>query len=118
MDVVDFIQAATAAAFLTNLIVGGVKRGWVTMPAAATVSLAFIAAVGSQFLLLTAKDVTFTRPIVALAVIVGIVAWGLSIGQVEVQRKADRVEVKIQTALDSPAGTTRAQLDKEIEKQN
>lgn len=116
-DVGGFLLAAGAAAFLAKLLVDGIKIA-VDLPRFAPVLLAFIGAQGFQFGLLMTQEIIFTRAIIAGAVITGFVAWGLAIGATMAQTKGDKVETKIQTALDSPAGTTRAQLDKSVEKQN
>ncbi len=110
-SVAGFITAAAGAAFLANLIVSGIKKA-VDLPRWAPVLLAFIAATGGQFLLLLTENATFDRVTNAKAVVIGLIAWGLAIGAVEVQRKGDKVEEKIDAALKADKGTTRAELDK------
>lgn len=112
-SVAGFITAAAGAAFLANLIVGGIKKA-VDLPRWAPVLLAYLAATGGQFLLLITEGAIFTTPIIAKAIVIGLIAWGLSIGLVEVQRKGDKVDEKIDTALAMERGSTRAELEKVV----
>ncbi len=110
-SVAGFITAAAGAAFLANLIVGGVKKA-MDLPRWGPVLLAFVAATGSQFLLLLTENATFDKVTNAKAMVIGIIAWGLSIGLVEVQRKGDKVEEKVEVALKLPAGSTKADVER------
>lgn len=116
-DVAGFIQAAATVAFLAKLAVDGIKIA-TDLPRAAPVVLAFVAAIVFQGLLMLSKQSAFDGPTIAGGAIIAFVAWGLAIGVTMAQTKADKVEAKIQTALDSTAGTTREQLDKIVERQN
>ncbi len=116
-DIAGFSQAAATVAFLAKLAVDGIKIA-VDLPRAGPVALAFVAALVFQTLLLLSKSAPLDGPTIAGAAITAFVAWGLAIGVTMAQTRADKVEQKVQTALDSPAGTTRAELDKAIEKQN
>lgn len=115
-DVAGFIAAAAGAAFLTNLIVGGIKRALPNLSSAVIVGLAFVSAEAGQFLLLVSQDAQFTRSSIAAATIIGLVAWGLAIGQVEVQRKADRVDEKIDKAIAMPSDTTKAEVEAAVKR--
>lgn len=115
--IAGFVQAAATVAFLAKLAVDGIKIA-VDLPRAGPVVLAFVAALIFQALLLLNQQATFDGPTIAGAGITAFIAWGLAIGVTMAQTKANKVEEKIQTALDQPSGTTRAQLDKIVEKQN
>ena len=61
--------------------------------------------------MLLSQNATFTNPTIASATIIGLIAWGLAIGATELQRKANRTEEKIDTALNMPKGSSRAELE-------
>lgn len=109
-NLAQFIQAAAGAAILAKMVVDGLKMA-VDMPRWAPVLLAFIAAQGGEFLLLLSQNAEFTNPAIAQAVIIGLIAWAIAIGSTELQKKANRTEEKIDTALNMPKGSTRAELE-------
>ena len=114
-NVAGFLQAAAASAFLAKLIVDGIKIG-IDLPRWGPVLLAFIAAQLAQFGLLFSEDAVLTRPTVAGAAITGVVAWGLAIGVTMAQTKGDRVEEKVDAALALPAGSTKADVEAKVKK--
>lgn len=112
-NLAQFIQAAAGAGFIAKMIVDGIKMA-VDMPRWAPVLLAFIAAQGGEFLLLLSQGATFTQQTIAQAVTIGLIAWGLTIGVTELQKKANKTEERIDTALGMPAGSTKDDLNREM----
>ena len=105
-----FIQAAAGAGFIAKMIVDGVKMA-IDMPRWAPVLLAFVAAQGGEFLLLLTQGAIFTQQSIAQAIVIGLIAWGLTIGVTELQRKANRTEERIDTALAMPEGSSKDDLE-------
>src|SRR4026207_516236 len=97
-NLATFIQAAAGAGFIAKMVVDGVRMA-VDMPRWMPVLLAFIAAQGGGFLLLLSQGATFNQQVVAQAVTIGLIAWGLTIGVTELQKRANRTEERIDTAL-------------------
>lgn len=112
-NLAQFIQAAAGAGFIAKMVVDGVRMA-VDMPRWAPVLLAFFAAQGGQFLLLLSQDATFTNQTIAQAVTIGLIAWGLTVGATELQKKAGKVDEKIDTALDMPSGSSRMDLERAV----
>ena len=106
----QFIQAAAGAAFISKMIVDGIRMA-VDMPRWTPILLAFLAAQAGEFLLLLSQGSTFTTQSTAQAGIIGLIAWGLTIGVTELQRKANRTEERVDAALAAPAGTTKKESD-------
>lgn len=109
-NLAQFIQAAAGAAFIAKMVVDGIRMA-VDMPRWMPVLLAFIAAQVGEFLLLLSQGATFTTQATAQAGIVGLIAWGLSIGVTELQKRASRVEERVDAALAAPAGTSKKESD-------
>jgi hypothetical protein len=109
-----FIQAAAGAGFIAKMIVDGVRMA-VDMPRWMPVLLAFIAAQLGEFLLLFSQAAAFNRQTMAQAVIIGLIAWGLTIGVTELQKKANKTEERIDTALAMPQGSSKDDLEKVME---
>lgn len=109
-DLAQFIQAAAGAGFIAKMVVDGIRMA-VDLPRWAPVLLAFVAAEGGEFLLLLSQGATFTTQTTARAVIVGLIAWAIAIGSTELQKRANRTEEKINTALNMPKGSSRADLE-------
>lgn len=86
----------------------------VDMPRWMPVLLAFIAAEGGEFLLLLSQNATFTKPTIAQAVIVGLIAWAIAIGSTALQTKAAKVDERIDKALSMPKGATREDLENAV----
>jgi hypothetical protein len=106
-----FTQAAASAGFIAKMVVDGVRMA-VDMPRWMPVLLAFVAAEGGEFLLLFSQNATFNKQSVAQAVVIGLIAWGLTIGVTELQRKANRIDERIDTALAMPKGSSKDDLEK------
>src|SRR4051794_34522475 len=103
MDAITgFIQAALAASLLAKGSVEGVKLA-VTLPRWAPVLLAAVFSFVYEFILLVSQKTVFTNDTIATGFLVAIIAWLLSIGVTMAQTKADKVEERVQTALDLPA---------------
>lgn len=109
----QFIQAAAGAGFIAKMIVDGVRMA-VDMPRWMPVLLAFFAAQVGEFLLLLSQDATFTRQTTARAAVIGLIAWGLTIGVTELQKKASRSEERVEAALQLPAGSTKKDVDNAV----
>lgn len=109
-NLATFIQAAAGAGFIAKMVVDGVRMA-VDMPRWAPVLLAFFAAEGGEFVLLLSQNANFTRVTLAQSFIVGLIAWGLTIGATTLQSKASKVEERVDAALAAPAGATKAQVD-------
>lgn len=86
-NLAQFIQAAAGAAIIAKMVVDGLKMAF-DMPRWAPVVLAFVAAQGGEFLLLLSQNATFSKPTIAQAVLIGLIAWGLAIGSTELQKQA------------------------------
>lgn len=112
-NLAQFVQAAAGAGFIAKMIVDGIKMA-VDMPRWAPVLLAFLAAQGGEFLLLLSQGATFTQQTIAQAVTIGLIAWGLTIGVTELQKKANKTEERIDTALAMPSGSTKDDLNREM----
>lgn len=112
-NLAQFIQAAAGASLLAKMVVDGFKLA-VDMPRWMPVLLAFIAAQGGEFLLLLAQNATFIPPTIAQAGIIGLLAWGLAIGATELQKKANRVEERLETALGLPAGSDKQDVENKM----
>lgn len=110
-NLATFIQAAAGAGFIAKMIVDGVRMA-VDMPRWMPVLLAFVAAQGGEFLLLLSQGAIFTRQSISQAVVIGLIAWGLTIGVTELQKKANRTEERIDTALAMPEGSSKDDLEK------
>lgn len=110
-DLAQFIQAAAGAGFISKMIVDGVRLA-VDMPRWAPILLAFIAAQGGEFLLLASQGATLSSQTTAQAVTIGIIAWGLTIGVTELQKRASKTEERIDTALAMPEGSSKDDLEK------
>lgn len=109
-NLAQFIQAAAGAGFIAKMVVDGIRMA-VDLPRWAPVLLAFIAAEGGEFLLLLSQGATFTTQTTAQSVIIGLIAWAIAIGSTELQKRANKTEEKIDTALNMPKGSTRAELE-------
>lgn len=114
-NLATFIQAAAGAGFIAKMVVDGVRMA-IDMPRWMPILLAFIAAQGGEFLLLLSQDATFTSQSIASAAVVGLIAWAIAIGSTALQTKAAKVDEKIDTALNMPKGSTRADLETAVEK--
>lgn len=109
-DLATFIQAAAGAGFIAKMVVDGVRMA-IDMPRWMPVLLAFIAAQGGEFLLLLSQNAEFSRSSIASAIVIGLIAWAIAIGSTELQKRAGKVDEKIDTALSMPKGSTRADLE-------
>jgi hypothetical protein len=109
-NLAQFIQAAAGAGFIAKMIVDGFRMA-VDMPRWMPVLLAFIAAQMGEFLLLLSQGATFTQQTIAQAGLIGLIAWGLTIGVTELQKKANKTEERIDTALAMPEGSTKNDLE-------
>lgn len=112
-DLAQFIQAAAGAGFIAKMVVDGVKMA-VDMPRWAPVLLAFLAALGGEFLLLLSQNAAFTSQSIAQAVIIGLIAWAIAIGSTALQTKANKVEEKIDAARNLPKGATRQDVENAV----
>lgn len=112
-NLATFIQAAAGAGFIAKMVVDGVRMA-VDMPRWLPVLLAFIAAEGGEFLLLLSQGAAFTTQTTAQAIIIGLIAWAIAIGSTELQKRANRTEEKIDTALNMPKGSTRQDLENAV----
>jgi len=110
-NLASFIQAATGAGFIAKMVVDGFRMA-VDMPRWMPVLLAFVAAQAGEFLLLLSQNATFTRQTMAQAGLIGLIAWGLTIGVTELQKKANRSEERIDTALAMPEGSSKNDLER------
>lgn len=113
LDVSGFIQAAAAASMLAKMGVDGIKMA-ADLPRWAPVLLAFVLAQGFELLLLVSQGATLATKSIAQAVIIGFFAWGLAIGITALQTKSNKTEEKMDAALAAPAGTTKAEIDKQV----
>lgn len=109
-NLAPFIQAAAGAGFIAKMVVDGIRMA-VDLPRWAPILLAFIAAQAGEFLLLLSQNAEFTPPAIASAVVIGLIAWAIAIGSTALQTKAAKVDEKIDTALNMPEGSTRAELE-------
>lgn len=109
-NLATFIQAAAGAGFIAKMIVDGVRMA-VDMPRWMPVLLAFIAAQAGEFLLLLSQGAVFNNQVIAQAVVIGLIAWGLTIGVTELQKKANKTEERLDTALALPKGSTKKDVD-------
>lgn len=112
-DVAAFIQAAAAASLIAKLVVDGIKMA-VDLPRWAPILLAFAAAEGGEFLLLVSQGAAFSSQLTAQASVVGLFAWGLTIGVTQLQTFANKTNEKIDAALILPAGSSRADVEKVV----
>lgn len=115
-NLAQFIQAAAGAGFIAKMVVDGVRMA-VDMPRWAPILLAFFAAQGGEFLLLLSQGATFNRQVIASAITIGLIAWGLTIGVTELQKHASKTEERIDTALAMPEGSSKSDLEKEMQKE-
>jgi hypothetical protein len=114
MDAITgFIQAALAASLLAKGTVEGVKLA-VNLPRWGPVLLAAIFAPLYEFLLLVSQKAHFTTDTVATGLLVAVIAWLLAIGVTMAQTKADKVEERVQTALDLPPGSTKEDVNAQL----
>ncbi len=109
-NLANFIQAAAGAGFIAKMIVDGVRMA-VDMPRWMPILLAFMAAQGGEFLLLASQGAKLTGQSTASAVTVGLIAWGLTIGVTELQKRANKTEERIDTALAMPEGSSKDDLE-------
>lgn len=112
-DLAQFIQAAAGAGFIAKMVVDGVKMA-VDMPRWMPVLLAFIAAQAGEFLLLLSQNAKFTSQTIASAIVIGLIAWGLSIGVTALQTKANKVDERIDAARNLPKGATIKDVDNAV----
>lgn len=108
-----FIQAAAGAGLIAKMVVDGVRMA-VDMPRWAPILLAFLAAQGGEFLLLLSQGAEFTGQTIASATIIGLIAWAIAIGSTALQTKAAKTEERVEAALQLPAGSTKADVDKVV----
>ncbi len=90
----------------------------VNLPRWGPILLAAIFAPVFEFILLVSKKAVFTSDVIASALLVSVIAWLLAIGVTMAQTKADKVDEKIQTALDLPAGSTKADVNAQMQKES
>jgi hypothetical protein len=109
-NLATFIQSAAGAGFIAKMVVDGVRMA-VDMPRWMPVLLAFFAAQGGELLLLLTQNADFNRVSLAQSTVIGLIAWGLTIGATTLQSKANRTEERVDAALAAPAGTTKQQSD-------
>ena len=110
-DLATFIQAAAGAGFIAKMVVDGVRMA-VDMPRWMPVLLAFVAAQAGEFLLLLSQGAVFNQQGIAQAITIGLIAWGLTIGVTELQKRASKTEERIDTALAMPQGSSKDDLEK------
>lgn len=110
-NLAQFIQAAAGAGFIAKMIVDGIRMA-IDLPRWAPILLAFVAAEGGEFLLLLSQGATFTQQTIAQAVTIGLIAWGLTIGVTELQKRASKTEERLDQALAMPAGSTKEDVEK------
>lgn len=113
-NIANFIQAAAGAGFIAKMVVDGFRMA-IDMPRWAPVVLAFFAAQGGEFLLLASQGATLTQQTIAQAVTIGLIAWGLTIGVTELQKRASKTEERLDQALAMPAGSTKEDVEKAME---
>jgi len=113
-NLATFVQAAAGAGFIAKMVVDGVRMA-VDMPRWMPVLLAFIAAQAGEFLLLLSQGAVFNQQVIAQAVTIGLIAWGLTIGVTELQKRANKTEERIDTALAMPEGSSKDDLEKAME---
>lgn len=116
-DLAKFIQAAAGAGLIAKMVVDGVRMA-VDMPRWAPILLAFVVAQVGEFLLLLSQGAIFTSQSIASAVIIGLIAWAIAIGSTALQTKAAKVDERIDTALQLPAGSTQKDVDAAMKKEN
>jgi hypothetical protein len=117
MDAADIITQGVAAAGFAKVLVELVKLSPIPAARSALPILAFFFSEGCAFLLAATKATTvFDRPTIAIVVLVGISATAGAIGLTALQSKADRVEERVETALELPSGSTKSDVDKAIVK--
>lgn len=115
-NLAQFIQAAAGAGFIAKMVVDGFKMA-VDMPRWMPVLLAFIAAQVGQFLLLLSQNADFNKVVIAQSVIIGLIAWAIAIGSTELQKKANKTEERVETALGLPAGSTKQDVEDAMKKE-
>jgi hypothetical protein len=90
-NLAQFVQAAAGAGFIAKMVVDGFRIA-IDMPRWMPVLLAFIAAQVGEFLLLLSQGAVFTQQTVAQACVIGLIAWGLTIGVTELQKKGNQTQ--------------------------
>lgn len=71
-----------------------------------------------SLLVLIAAETAFKSAVYAQCFIAAVGAQAGAMAASGLQNRVNKVEERVQTALDSPAGTTKEQLDKIVERQN
>lgn len=117
MDAADIITQGAAAAGFAKILVDLVKMSPLPIVSKVLPVLAFIFSEGCAFLLAgTNSAVVFDRPTIFITILVGIGATAGATALTLTQTKADRVEERLDTALEMKPGSSKADVDKEIAK--
>ena len=112
----DIITQGAAAAGFAKILVELVKMTTLVSSRNLLPILAFVFAEGCAFLLMATKsDAVFNRQVIAMTVLTGIGATAGAIAATALQSRADKVEERVQTALDLPAGSDKKDVDRVME---
>lgn len=115
MEPADIITQGAAAAGFAKILVEVVKMTTLVSNRNALPIVAFLFSEGCAFLLAaTGSDFVFNRQSIAITVLVGIGATAGAIAATALQTKADRVDERLDTALDMKPGSTKKDVDKAI----
>lgn len=108
----DIITQGAAAAGFAKVLVELVKMTTLVSARNLLPVLAFIFAEGCAFLLMAAQsDAVFNRQSIAVTVLTGIGATAGAIAATALQTRADKVEERVQAALDLPAGSDKKDVE-------
>lgn len=112
----EFILTVSAAASYTIIIVAALKMAWPNAPSYLIVLSAFISGILLSFLLAIAQGDTLTTQLSAKCALAGISAAAGAIGIRATSNKADKIDERVQTALDLPKGSTPSDVEAKMKK--
>jgi hypothetical protein len=116
----DFPLVAALTAFIAlpvKFLVDVVKGAIPELPGAFLPLVGIIIGLLFCVVVLVAAETPFKASVYAQCAIAAVGAQVAAMAVTWNQTRADKVDEKIQTALEAPTGTTRAQLEKTVERQ-
>lgn len=117
----DFPLVAALTAFVAlpvKVLVDIIKRAIPKLPGAFLPPIGIVIGFVFCLVVLVAAEIAFKSSIYAQCAIAAVGAQVAAMAVTSLQTHANRVDEKIQTALDSPQGTTRADVDAKVKEEN
>lgn len=100
-----------------KFLVDVVKGGWPSLPSQFLPVIGIVTAFAFAVLVVVAGNIEFSRSVLSQCGIAAVGAQIAAMASTWNQNRADKIDEKIQTALDAKKGTTRAEVDATVKAQ-